>query len=92
MASQSRKGQAEAKRIQTEIENDAKLDELHVREIKTFRSWPETFETASSETKHSVNSALIGKVVVSSEYNLDFSFCITAQRYLGKTSYVFSPV
>ena len=43
------KARAEAERIRTEIENDAKLDELYVREIKTIRSWAETFEVASGK-------------------------------------------
>ncbi len=40
------KALAEAERIRTEIENDAKLDELHVWETETLRSWAETFERA----------------------------------------------
>lgn len=78
------KALAEAERIQTEIENNAKLDELHVRVIETIRSWTETFEVASLETKRFIISALIDKDVVSSEYNLDIQFCFTAQQYLGR--------
>lgn len=80
------KALAEAERIRTEIENDAKLDELHVREIETIRSWAEMFETATLETKRSIISALIDKIIVNSEYNLDIHFRITAQQYLGKAS------
>ena len=80
------KALAETERIRAEIENDAKLDEIHIREIETIRSWAETFEAASLETKRSIISALIGKVVVNSDYNMDIHFRITAQQYLGKAS------
>ena len=80
------KALAEAERIRTEIENDAKLDELHVWKIETIRSWAETFEAATLETKRSIISALIDKIIVNSDYNLDIHFRITAQQYLGKAS------
>ena len=80
------KALAEAERIRAEIENDAKLDEIHIREIETIRSWVETFEAVSLETKKSIISALIDKVVVNSDYNMDIRFRITAQQYLGKAS------
>lgn len=65
-------------RIRIEIENDAKLDEIHIREIETIHSWAETFGVASLETKRSIISALIDRIVVNSDYNLDIYFCITA--------------
>lgn len=80
------KALAEAERIRTEIENDAKLDELHVREIETICSWAEMFETATLETKGSIISALVDKIIVNSDYNLDIDFRITDQQYLGKAS------
>jgi len=80
------KALAEVERIRAEIENDAKLNEIHIREIETIRSWAETFEAASLETKRSIISALIDKVVVNNDYNMDIHFRITAQQYLGKAS------
>jgi len=46
----------------------------------------ETFEAASLETKRSIISALIDRIVVNSDYNMDIHFRITAQQYLGKAS------
>ena len=80
------KALAETERIRAEIENDAKLDEIHIREIETIRSWAEMFENSSLETKRSIISALIKKIIVNSDYNLDIHFRITAQQYLGKAS------
>ena len=65
------KALAVAERIRAEIENDAKLDEIHIREIETIRSCAETFVAASLETKRSIISALIDKVVANSDYNMD---------------------
>ena len=72
------KALAEMERIRIEIENDAKLDEIHIREIETIRSWAETFGVASLKTKRSIIFALIDRIVVNSDYNLDIYFCITA--------------
>ena len=80
------KALAETERIRAEIENDARLDEIHIREIETIRSWAETFETASLETKRSIISALIDRIVVHNDYCLDIHFRITAQQYLGKAA------
>lgn len=65
------KALAVAERIRAEIENDANLDEIHIREIETIRSCAETFVAASLETKRSIISALIDKVVANSDYNMD---------------------
>lgn len=59
---------------------------LHVREIKTIHLWAEMFETATLETKRSIISALIDKIIVNSDYDLDIHFRITAQQYLEKAS------
>ena len=62
------------------------MDELHVPEIKAIRPWVEMFETATLETKRSIISALIDKIIVDSDCNLDIHFRIIAQQYLGKAA------
>ena len=80
------KAMAETDRIRAEIENDAKMQEIHLREIKMIRTWAETFEAASLETKRTIIAALIEKVVVSDDYTLDIHFRISAEQYLGKVA------
>ena len=80
------KAMAETDRIRAEIENDAKMQEVHLREIKMIRTWADTFEAASLETKRTIIAALIEKVVVSDDYTLDIHFRISAEQYLGKVA------
>lgn len=56
------KALAETERIRTEIENDAKLDEIHIRAIEIIRSWAEPLEVALLETKRSFTSALMARL------------------------------
>jgi len=80
------KALTETERIRTEIENDAKMQEVHLREVKMIRTWAETFETASLETKRTIIAALIDRIVVSDDYSLDIHFRVTAAQYLGKAA------
>lgn len=80
------KALAETERIRAEIENDAKIQEIHLREINMIRTWAETFETASPESKRTIIAALIDRVVVSDDYSLDIHFRISAEQYLGKVA------
>ena len=45
------------------------MQEVHLREIKMIRTWAETFETASLETKRTIIAALIDRVVVRDDYS-----------------------
>ena len=80
------KALSETERIRAEIENDAKMQEIHLKEIKMIRTWAETFETASIETKRTIIAALIEKVIVSDGYALDIHFRVTAEQFLGKAA------
>ena len=80
------KALTETERIRTEIENDAKMQEVHLREVKMIRTWAETFETASLETKRTIIAALIDRILVSDDYSLDIHFRVTAAQYLGKAA------
>lgn len=80
------KAMAEVESIRTEIENEAKTDAMHKRELQMILTWAETFETAPLDTKRAIISAMIERITVHNDYTIDIQFRMSMNQFLGKVA------
>lgn len=76
----------ETDRLRAEIRDSEETEKVINHELSLIMSWADSFDAASLDTKRSIISALIDRITVHRNYNLDIHFKISAAQYLGKAS------
>lgn len=56
------------------------------QELKIILSWADAFDSASTDVKRSIISALIDRITVYNDCSLDIHFRISAEQFLGKAA------
>lgn len=56
------------------------------QELKIILSWADAFDSASTDVKRSIISALIDRITVYDDCSLDIHFRISAEQFLGKAA------
>jgi len=69
--------------IRLEIEAESAAKEKHQYELKSIRTWADTFDDASFDTKRMIIAQLLERVTVHRGYKIHINMSITAKQFFG---------